>query len=53
MERLSHGAWWIARHLKILFTKWSKPEKDKHISLLCGILKYDTNTLTYKTEIDS
>ena len=36
-------------------TKWSKSGKDKYhmISLICGILKNDTNELIYKTEIDS
>ena len=34
-------------------TKWNKSEKDKYmISLICGILKNDTNELIYKTEID-
>ena len=41
-------------------TKWSRPDKDKDrmISLICGILKKfkkkrkDTNEPTYKTEID-
>ena len=33
----------------------SQTEKDKYhiISLICGILKNDTNELIYKTEIDS
>ena len=32
-------------------TKWSKSEKDKYmISLICGILKNDTNELIYKIE---
>ena len=36
-------------------TKWSKSDKDKYhmISLICGILKNDTNKLIYKTETDS
>ena len=35
--------------------KWNKSEKDKYrmMSLICGILKNDTNELIYKTEIDS
>ena len=35
--------------------KFHKTEKDKYhmMSLICGILKNDTNELTYKTEIDS
>ena len=37
------------------YTKWNKLEKDKcHMtSLICWILKNDTNELTCKTEIDS
>ena len=37
------------------YTKWSKPEKDKHymIVFICRIYKNDTNELIYKTEIDS
>ena len=33
----------------------SQKQKDKYhmISLMCGILKNDTNEFTYKTEIDS
>ena len=36
-------------------TKWSQTEKDKYymISLMCVILKNDTNQLIYKTETDS
>ena len=36
-------------------TKWSESEKDRYhmISLLCGILKNDTNEFIYKTETDS
>ena len=35
--------------------KWSKSDKDKYhmISLICRVLKNDTNELTYKKEIDS
>ena len=35
-------------------TKWSQTEEDKYhmISLICGILKNDTNKLIYKTEIN-
>ena len=35
-------------------TKLSNSEKDKYhmISLICGILKNDTNELIYKTEIE-
>ena len=32
----------------------SQTEKDKyHISLICGLLKNDTNELIYNTEMDS
>ena len=31
MEKIPHGAWWTARHLKILFNKWSKPDSEKQI----------------------
>ena len=36
-------------------TKWTMSDKDKYhtISLLCEILKSDTNELIYKTETDS
>ena len=34
-------------------TKWSKSNKYHMISLICGILKNDTNERIYKTEIDS
>ena len=34
-------------------TKWSKSDKYHMISLICGILKNDTNELIYKTQIDS
>ena len=38
----------------IILSEISQTEKDKyHISLICGILKNDTNELIYKTEIDS
>ena len=46
----------IGRGLEILtLCEISQKEKDKYcmISLICGILKEDTNELTYKTEIDS
>ena len=46
----------IGRSLEILtLCEISQKEKDKYcmISLICGILKEDTNELTYKTEIDS
>ena len=39
----------------IIQSEVSQTEKDKYymISLICGILKNDTNKLIYKTEIDS
>ena len=38
----------------IILSEVSHREKDKHqmISLICGILKNDTNELIYKTETD-
>ena len=38
----------------VTLSEVSQPEKDKYhmISLMCGILKNDTNKLIYKTEID-
>ena len=39
----------------IILSEVSQAEKDKYhmISLICGILKNDTNELVYKTETDS
>ena len=39
----------------VILSEVSQTEKDKYqmISLICGILKNDTNELIYKTEIDS
>ena len=39
----------------IILSELSQIEKDKYhmISLICGLLKNDTNELIYKTEIDS
>ena len=39
----------------IILSEVSQTEKDKYhiISLICGILKNDTNALIYTTEIDS
>ena len=36
-------------------TKWSQTEKDTYhmVSLICRLLKNDTNELIYKTETDS
>ena len=38
----------------IILSEVSQTEKDKYhiISLICGILKNDTNELIYKTETD-
>ena len=35
--------------------KWSESERDKYnmISLVCGLLRYNTNESIYKTETDS
>ena len=40
---------------EIILSEVSQTEKDKYhmISLICGILKSDTNELIYKTKIDS
>ena len=55
-EKIPHGAWWIARHLKILFNKWSKPDRERQISCdiayMWNLKKNDINELIYKTEID-
>ena len=39
----------------IIISEVSQTEKDKHhmISIICGLLKNDTNELIYKTETDS
>ena len=39
----------------IMLNEVSQKEKDKYymISLICGILKYDTNGVIYETETDS
>ena len=38
----------------VILSEVSQTQKDKyHISLICGILKNDTNELIYKTETDS
>ena len=45
---------WIDQGI-IILSGVSQLEKDKYhmISLVCGILKNDTNEFTYKTKIDS
>ena len=39
----------------IILSEEGQTEKDKYpmTSLICGILKNDTNELIYKTEVDS
>ena len=39
----------------IILSEVCQKEKDKYhmISLICGILKYDTNGVIYETETDS
>ena len=52
-EVMPFAATWIDLEI-VIFSEVSQPEKDKYhmISLICGILKNDTNKLIYKTEID-
>ena len=58
---LSHKKEWnnaICRNMDGDYhTKWSKSDREKQIyhmiSLICRILKNDTNELIYKTETDS
>ena len=49
------AATWMGLEIIILSEVNNQTEKDKHhmISLICGILKNDTNELIYKTETDS
>jgi len=51
-EVLPFAETWIYLEI-ITLSKISHTEKDKYISLICEILKNDTNELIYKTEIDS
>ena len=52
-EMMQYAATWMDLEINVL-NEISMPEKDKyHISLICRILKNDTNRLTYKTETDS
>ena len=45
-------ATWLEPEM-IILSEVSQAEKDQyHISLICGILKNDTNELIYKTETD-
>ena len=37
----------------VILSEVAQTEKDNIMSLICRILKNDTNELTYKTEIDS
>ena len=47
------AATWMELEI-IILNEVSRTEKDKYhvISLICGILKNNTNELIYKTEID-
>ena len=50
---ISFAATWMDLEI-IILSQVSKTEKDKyHISLICVILKNDTDELIYKTETDS
>ena len=53
-EIMPFAATWMDLEIVIL-SEVSQIEKDKYhmISLICGILKNDTNELIYKTETDS
>ena len=53
-EIMSFAATWIDLEV-IILSEVSQTEKDKYymISLICGILKNDTNEFIYKTEIES
>ena len=51
---MSFAATWMDLEI-IILSELNQLEKDKYhmISLVCGILKNDTNEFTYKTKIDS
>ena len=53
-EIMPFAATWLDQGI-IILSGVSQLEKDKYhmISLVCGILKNDTNEFTYKTKIDS
>ena len=53
-EIMPCAATWMDLEI-IIISEISQKEKHKYhmISLICGILKNDTNELIYKTEIDS
>ena len=53
-ETVRLAAPWVELDI-IILSEVSQKEKDKYnmISLLCSILKNDTNELIYKTEMDS
>ena len=53
-EILPFAATWMDLEI-IILSEVSYTEEDKYhmISLICGILKNDTNELIYKTEINS
>ena len=51
-EIMPFAAIWMDLEI-IILSKVSQKEKDKYmISLICRILKNDTNELIYKTEVD-
>ena len=52
-EIMPFAATWMDLEM-IILSEVSQTEKDKYhiISLICGILKNDTNELIYKTETD-
>ena len=53
-EIIPFAATWMDLEI-IILSEVSQTEKDKYhmISLICGILKNDTNELVYKTQTDS
>ena len=53
-EIMPFAATWLDLEI-IILSGVSQTKNDKYhvISLICGILKYDTNELIYKTEIGS
>ena len=53
-EIMPFAATWMDLEI-IILSEVSQTEKDKYhmISLICGILKKDTNEFIYKTKIDS
>ena len=53
-EIMPFAATWMDLEI-IILSEVCQKEKDKYhmISLICGILKYDTNGVIYETETDS